>query len=164
MGIETAAYVVLAAAAVVGTAGSIQAAGAARKQGKLAQAAANAEATASRQQGQTEAEQIRNRNRRILASQRTGFLKSGITLDGTAGDVIYDSAIQGELDSLNALYKGETGYYSSKNRGTLARQSANSQATAYTYQAVGSGLSAASYGTQAYASTQPGFNSGTTLR
>lgn len=163
MGLETVALVALAGAAVVGAAGSIQAAKAAKAQGKAAQRAAMVEAQVSRQQGDVEAERIRDRNKRIAASQRTAFLKSGITLDGTAGDVIYDSAIQGELDALNAEYRGKVGYYSSVNRGNMARAQGNSQAMAYNYQAAGGVLTAASYGTQAYGSTQPGFNKGTTV-
>lgn len=163
MGLETIALTALAGASAIGAVGSIQAAGAARAQGKAAQRAAMVEAQVSRQQGEAEAARIRDRNKRIASSQRVAFLKSGVTLDGTAGDVIYDSAIQGELDALNAEYRGQVGYFSSVNRGNMARAQGRSQAMAYGYQAAGGLLTTASYGARAYGSTQPGFNKGTTV-
>lgn len=157
MGLETIALVALASASAVSAYGSISAASASRAEGRNAQAAANAQAGAQLDQATAEANTIRDRNRRVIASQRSVYLKSGITLDDTASDVIYDSSIQGELDALNALYRGRVGASSSVNQGNLARQSANNRATSYTFQGIGSILGAASYGARAYQSTQPTF-------
>ena len=158
MGLETLALVAIVAAGTIGAVGSIQAAEAAKDQGRAAQAAANIEASTAMQQANSEADAIRNRNKRIAASQRTSFLKSGITLDGTAGDVIYDSAVQGELDALNTVYRGSVAATSARNRGSLARASANSQSTAYMYQAAGSVVGAAgSFASVASRNSQPTF-------
>jgi hypothetical protein len=157
MGLETIALVGLVAAGAIGAVGSIQAAGAAKAQGRAAQQAANIEASTAMQQANAEAAAVRDRNKRITASQRTAFLKSGVTLDGTAGDVIYDSAVQGELDALNVMYRGNVAATSARNRGSMARAAGNAQSTGYMYQAAGGILTTGAYGVRAYASTQPGF-------
>ncbi|CAB4182710.1 hypothetical protein UFOVP1090_28 [uncultured Caudovirales phage] len=158
MGLETVALIAIVTAGTIGAVGSIQAANAAEKQGEAARNAANVEAVTASQQAASEASRVRDRNKRIAASQRVSFLKSGLTLDGTE-DVIYDSAIQGELDALNVTYRGDVAATGSRTRGSLANAAAKSQATAYRYQAVGSVLgaagSAASVGSR---SSQPTFS------
>jgi hypothetical protein len=64
-------------------------------------------AIAARQQAQFEADRIRDKARRLAGSQRAAFSKSGIELSGSVNDVMFDSAIELELDALSAIYKGE---------------------------------------------------------
>lgn len=61
--------------------------------------AANAEATA-------EAAKSRDRTKRLLAAQRAQFAKSGGSLSGSALDVLYDSALQSELNTQTIQYRG----------------------------------------------------------
>ncbi len=141
MGVETLAYIAIIAAAGVGAYSSIQAANASERVGRLNSQADQTNAIVSKQQGDAEAVSIRDRNKRIQAAQRVGFLKSGITLSGSALDVMYDSSLEGELDALNAQYKGQIGYYSNMSKSQIDSEEASSRATAYRYQAAGSILS-----------------------
>ena len=77
---------------------------------KYSAAVARNNAPAQGQQAQFEAQQIRDRNRRVLASQRAAFASSGVDPEsGTALDVRGDSATQGELQALTAIYTGRVG-------------------------------------------------------
>lgn len=146
------------------------------------------QALASRLQAESDAIATRRQNERTAGTQRVSYLKSGVTLSGSANDVIYDSAIEGELDALNTEYKGRVSsqYYSdqaayTRSKGTTeasllrskARMDAeagvyeaSSRASAYKAQATGSLLSgignmassAASYGMWKTAS--PSFSGG----
>lgn len=64
------------------------------------------DAQRSRQQSQYEADRIRDINKRFKGRQIAAIAKSGILLEGTPSDVIFDSAIQGELDALASEYIG----------------------------------------------------------
>lgn len=97
-----------AAGTAVSAYGSIQ-------QGKIANQAAkyNAKvaenaAIAERQAAEYDASRLLERNRRVFSSQRAAFAKSGVTLSGSASDVMYDSKIQGELDVMTRLYQGSS--------------------------------------------------------
>lgn len=87
---------------------------AAEQQGEQQATIAQHQATAQLEQAHAEAMSIRRENERVGGTQRTSFLKSGVLLSGSAQDVIYDSAIEGELEALNAEYRGKAaaGYYS----------------------------------------------------
>jgi len=63
-------------------------------------------AARAREASQYEADRIRDRNRRLKGAQRAKYAKAGVQLEGTPMDVIYDSAIQGELDALSVEYVG----------------------------------------------------------
>lgn len=64
-------------------------------------------ATLSREQSINDADRIRQINRRLVGAQKAAYAKSGVTLEGTPDDVIYDSSLQGELDALLTSYKGD---------------------------------------------------------
>jgi len=57
--------------------------------------------------GQYNAARIHEENQRTIGAQRAGFAKSGVILDGSAYDVLYDSAIQGTLDTLLAIHSAD---------------------------------------------------------
>lgn len=68
---------------------------------------AEQDAQQARESSEFVAGRLRERNRRLGGSQRSGFAKAGIQLKGTASDVMYDSAVQGELDVLIAQHAGK---------------------------------------------------------
>lgn len=65
------------------------------------------DAKRARHESQYEADRIRDRNKRLRGAQVVRVAKSGIMLEGSPSDVIYDSAVQGELDALAAEYIGD---------------------------------------------------------
>ena len=70
-------------------------------------AVARNDAIAAQQQAASESRQFSRRNRLRAATRRARFAASGIELSGSAEDVMFDSAVQDELDRQNALYRGE---------------------------------------------------------
>lgn len=61
---------------------------------------------AALEQGHFDADQIRTKNRRLMASQRAATAASGIDVEsGSAVDIRADSAVQGELMALSSLYQ-----------------------------------------------------------
>lgn len=143
----TALALVGVAASLAGTgvavAGSLEQAAAAKKAGKYNQAVAANNAQAAADQARFESDRIRKRNMVILSRQKAAIAKSGILDTGSTLDVFMDSAVEGELDALAALYSGQvkSGYYQSQ--GQLARMEGNSQARANYYRAGGTLLSGA---------------------
>lgn len=138
-------------ASVLVIASTLASVGAAVAQGEAASSAAkyNAavaenDAAAAGQQAQYEAQRIRERNKRILASQRASQAASGLDLSGSFDDVQLDSAIQGEMDALAAIYTGQINAGSSKARAQLARMEGRAARTGSYLQAGGSLLTGAS--------------------
>lgn len=77
-----------------------------KAKGAAAAADANAEIAANNAQqarmaGDVAAAQVRNRNRRVRARQRAIYGKAGVDQGDSAGLVIFDSAVEGELNALN---------------------------------------------------------------
>lgn len=70
-------------------------------------AVARNDAIAAQQQAASESRQLSRRNRLRAATRRARFAASGIELSGSAEDVMFDSAVQDELDRQNAIYRGE---------------------------------------------------------
>lgn len=70
-------------------------------------AVARNDAIAAQQQAASESRQLSRRNRLRAASRRARYAASGIELSGSAEDVMFDSAVQDELERQNALYRGE---------------------------------------------------------
>ncbi len=102
---------------------------AAEQQGESQAQVAQRQAATQFQQAQAEALAIRRQNDRIRGTQRVAFLKSGVTLSGSAQDVIYDSAIEGELEALNTTYRGSVSSSYYMDEAALARSSGATQAT-----------------------------------
>lgn len=112
------AIAIAAVSAGVGAYSAQTSADAAHDAAKFNAAVAQNNATAATQQAQFQADQIRTRNRRIIAAGRADLLKSGVTESGSAQDLLLDSSIQGELDASAAIYTG---------RVTAGAQTAESQ-------------------------------------
>lgn len=105
-----------------------QNAAATQAQGLAQEQIARRQATAAIQQAQAEAAAIRNENARVGGTQRVNYLKSGVTLSGSAQDVMYDSSIEGELNALNAMYRGQTSYSYYRDEASYARSQGDTQA------------------------------------
>lgn len=124
--------------------------------GKAQQAAANynamideQNAKMARDQAAFEADRQASKLRRVVASQRVGYLASGVTISGSAMDLLTDTVIQGEMDRLAIIYGGEAEAVSSLNQATANRMSGKAAAKAGTIGAFGSLLGGAgsAYGT-----------------
>lgn len=126
MAVATATVLALGAIAAslagtgVAVAGQIKAGKQAEAAGKATAAAESANAQAAQDAAALEAQQIRRTNRLRLGSQRAAAAKSGVLIEDFEG-VIDDSAIQGELEALSAIYSGATqaSYY--RSRGSIAK-------------------------------------------
>jgi len=124
-GIDTIFYVFLALAAVSAATAAVGV----KQSGDAQKAAADYSAEVNKQnaktaaeQGLFDAEQTRNKNKRILAAQRAVQSGSGFDPDaGTALDVRADSAAQGEMDALIAIYTGGSSSTANQSRAQLNR-------------------------------------------
>ena len=118
--------IVSVAAAAAGTAVSIKAqsdaADAAEKTGKFNAAVESNNALAASQAAAFDARQIRRRNLLRLGSQRAIAGKSGVdlTAGGSIDDVIFDSAVQGEIEAQSAEYAGKVRASGYQARGALS--------------------------------------------
>jgi len=116
----------------------------------------NAETTA--QQASFDADLIREKNKRILGAQRAAYSASGIDPDSaTAMDVQDDSATQGELDALVAIYTGRTSSTSYMDRARLSSMEARNAKTAGKIGVTTSLLGGASSIGLMYAKSNPSF-------
>ena len=109
------------------------------EQGKAADDAAkstaraeNANAKAAQDAAALEAQQVRRSNLLRLGSQRANAAKSGVLINDSAQDVMYDTAIQGELESLTTLYGGASQANYNRSRASIARvEGANAKSASY---------------------------------
>jgi hypothetical protein len=132
---------IAAAGTGVAVAGQIEQAEAAEKAGKYNQAVADNNALAAQQQAKFEADRISKRNRIILGRQKAAVAKAGILDTGSTLDVFFDSAVEGELDRMAAIYSGQVRSGYATTQGQLARMEAESQKRASYYRAGGTLLS-----------------------
>lgn len=149
MALTTTAAIALAAVAIsaVGTgvavAGQIEAAKAAEEAGKYNEKVARNNAQAAAQQAQYEADRIRKRNIVILGRQKAAIAKAGILDTGSTLDVFLDSAVEGELDRMAALYGGSLRSTNYLSQGRLARMEGDAAKRAGYYRAGGTLLTGA---------------------
>lgn len=111
--------------AVVSAAGTVMQGNAAVKAADFNTDVAKKNADAAAQQAAFDAEQTRDKNKRVLAAQRAAYSASGIDPDaGTAIDVQADSAAQGEMDALVSIYTGAASANSITARARLGKMEA----------------------------------------
>lgn len=110
--------------------GAVDQAATAKEAGKNAQRAENINAAREQAAADFETAQVRRRNLLRLGSQRAAAAKSGVLVDDSASDVIYDSAIQGELEALAVNYGGASAAAYHRSRGINAAWEADRAATA----------------------------------
>lgn len=102
-------------------------------------------AETAQQQAMFDAEQQRAQNRKLLGAQRAAYSASGIDPDGGSPiDVQRDSAAQGELEALTAIYTGRSSANASNARATLNRMEGRAAVTGSYFSAGASLLSGAS--------------------
>lgn len=124
-----------------------------KKAANTQQKIADNNAMAQRQQASYDSQRIRERNQRLRGAQVAAISKSGQTLGGSAADVIDDSDIQGELEAMNTLYKGDVTAGESVAEGHLAKMRGDSAAFQGTLAAGGSILSGTGQGLSIYSSS-----------
>jgi len=96
------------AGAVAGTAVAVVGAQQAAAASDRNAAMAKSQGVQAMQEAQYAAAQVRRRNLAVLGRQRATAAASGIEINGSASDVINDSAIQGEMDVMAQLYTGKS--------------------------------------------------------
>ncbi len=124
MPVAAAGWIAVALAAVgtgVAAYGAVAQGDAADEAAKRTQQAENANAQAAQDAAALEAGQVRRKNLLRLGSQRADAAKSGVLIDDSAADVIYDTAIQGELEAQSVLYGGASSAAYSRQKGVNAR-------------------------------------------
>ena len=67
----------------------------------------NNNAARAREMAHYESSRIRERNQRVRGAQIAAVSKAGVEVTGSAEDIAFDSAIQGELDALAVEYVGD---------------------------------------------------------
>ena len=60
------------------------------------------------QQSQNEARAVSRKNSLVLGAQRASLAKSGVDISGTADDLVYNSAVEAEMDRMAVLFAGGT--------------------------------------------------------
>lgn len=142
--------------------GAVQQGQAADDAAKRTQRAENANAKAASDAAALEAQQVRRKNLIRLGSQRADAAKSGVLIDDSAADVIYDSAMQGELEALSITYSGAQASAYSRQKGLNARAAGRDAKSASYINASGSligglGQTAQRYGEYRDARDMPKF-------
>lgn len=74
-----------------------------------------------------EANQKRAQTRRTLSSNTSGYLKSGVSLEGSPTLALEEQASEGELDALTSLYTGKVQAAQYNNQASLQRYYAQQQ-------------------------------------
>lgn len=109
------------------------------KQGQAAEQAANynanvaaQNAVASRQQAVEDERGFRVQTRQMLGDIRSGYAASGVTLEGSPEDVLYQSASNAELDALKIRHGGELKAMGYENSAALSiMEGANARDSGY---------------------------------
>ena len=91
-----------------------------------------------------EAERHRDKIRRLQASQRASYAKSGVKLEGSPLEVLADTAAQADLDEMIIKHGGQAESSAYGAQAMLARMKGNSASTAG-YLKAGSSLLAGAY-------------------
>lgn len=97
----------MAAGTAVSAYGQYQAGKARQQAANYNAAIAERNAEIAKDQADYEADRQASKLRRVVASQRVGYLANGVTVSGSAMDLLSDTVVQGELDRLAILYGGE---------------------------------------------------------
>ena len=105
--------------------GAMNASAAAKSQSAMAKYNAEVkeqEAKTKREAGGIRANQIRERTRKMLSSQRASYAKAGVTTAGSPLTVMMETAEVGEMDALMTAYNAETGAGRSLSEATVQRE------------------------------------------
>lgn len=148
---ETAAAILAITGSTMQAIGAIQQGTAAKNAGDFNAAILNQNAVTERQMAGEREEAQRRTARRVLGSQRAALAQSGIGLDGSAADVMQQSAANAELDALTTRYEGELRSRGMETQARLERYQGKAAKKASYFEAAGSILSGSG---QAYGLTK----------
>ncbi len=99
------------------------------EQARIDQAAANKQADLERKAGASEAAQIREKGKRLLAAQRAQLASAGVKVDAGTGDVLQDETKRlTEQDALAAIKDAGTRYRLLRENGANSARMLNRQA------------------------------------
>jgi hypothetical protein len=118
------------AGTVISAIGALQSASSQRDAANYNAAVASQNATIARQQGEADAAKLRRQQTKQLGDMRAAYAANGISLEGSAIDVLGDTAGQFELDIQNARYNAELKAIGYGNEAQLQRSRASSAETA----------------------------------
>lgn len=128
-----------AAVSMVGTLASASAQAASyRAQARYA----DRQAIMSQQKGAYDASQLARQHDRRLGEMRSQYLSSGIALEGSATDVLTDSATQASLDEQAVKYSAQVQSDNYRFQSSLARQNARNAMTGGYLGALATGINA----------------------
>jgi hypothetical protein len=113
-------------------------------------AVAEQDALAANDRAKSEEDAHRESIRRILATQRALYGKSGLSMEGSPLLVMEDTAAQGELDALTIRYGGDIAAAKGRSSANLSRMQGGAAKTASYFQAGSTLLSGASSGAFSY--------------
>lgn len=123
-------------------AGSVAEGNAARNAGEFNAQIAENNARLSRQQAAEDERVFRVSSRKELGSIRSGYAAGGITSEGSAQDVLEESAANAELDALKIKHGGEVRAKGFEADAELSRAKGEAAQTSATFSAAGSLLEA----------------------
>lgn len=134
----------------IGAAGSLIEAESAYKASKYNAALARQNATWARQQAAQDAHQVNVQGRKQVGEMRASFGANGVTLEGSAFDVLQESALAVKRDELNVKVAGERRALSLEQGAQLDEyQGRAARLVGYTKAAAGVGSGAAKIATGA---------------
>mgnify|MGYP000855960130 CR=1 FL=1 len=87
-------------------------------------------AVTARQQAKEQARRESISSEKLLGQMRAGYGASGVTMSGSAMDVLQESAANAELDRLTTLYAGDVKATAYKNESRLEKFKGNQAQTA----------------------------------
>lgn len=125
----------------VGVYSSIAAGNARKKQEEYNAAIAENASRATFQQSNYEVDRVRERARRLRASQVAQASKAGIELSGSFDDIMFDSGVQEELEVMTAFYKGQLGSNTFKAQSEAATKRGEAAQSQGLLTGIGTGLS-----------------------
>jgi len=112
----------------VTAASAVQQASAAKKEAAYNSKVAEQNAEMARASGRAQSEQIRRQSVDQLGEMRASFSANGVGMEGSALDLMSESAYQFELDKQYAKYNAETKAIGYQNQGRLSQMRGKSQA------------------------------------
>lgn len=160
--IAIAGVAIAAVSAGVGAYSAIQQGKAQEDAAKYSAAVDRNNAILASQKSQYEADRQRKRNLILRGKQQAAYAKSGVEITGSPEDVMFDSAIEGNLDILATRYAGEISTRDYEGRARL-QDLRGSQAASSSYFNAGSsilsgaGQAASAYGNYLSSQKNPRF-------
>jgi hypothetical protein len=162
-GIETIALASMAASAGIGAIGEIQQGYAAKQQAEYNASVAEANAAAARQQAALDESTSRKKSSMLLGTIRARAAANTGDVEGSALDVLADSAAEAELEALVLRYGGEVKARQSESEARLLRQRGKDAVWGGYIGAGTKLLTAAAYGAKAYGAPSAGGSAVPTL-